>query len=200
MLLQNKSFNINEYKIPKFTLAKGKMIRFWVEIILVLENDTDGYWGVKKMQETIKAFNQKKEIIRICPNKIKRGNWDFINPITAGKYLEKRFHLNKKEVRELLSQFEINPEFKIKNLGTAHQKVFSIICGLQENLLISFDYYGLSPNTEELLTKFVKEEIQKGKAAISLDNLYYKPEKLDSGNIINLDILRTERIKLEKLK
>ncbi|MEM6379265.1 MAG: hypothetical protein AAF705_13730, partial [Bacteroidota bacterium] len=79
----------------------------------------------------------------------------------------------------------------------AHQKVFSIICGLQENQIISFDYYGLSPNTEERLTKFVKEEIQKGKAVISFDNLFYKPEKLDSNNIINLDIRRMRRNKLE---
>ena len=193
MLLQNKSFYINEYEIPEFTLAKGKMIRFWVEIIPQFKEDTNSYWGSKEMQETIKVFNQKNKRIKSCGNKIKRGVRDFINPISTGKYLEKTFHINEKEVKGLLSQFGIKSEFKIKNLGLSHQKMFSIICGFQKHQIISFDYYGLSPNTEEQLTQFVKKEIRKGKAAISFDNLHYKPKKFDTDNIINLEILRKRK-------
>ena len=198
MFLQNKSFFINEYKIPEFTLPKGKMLRFWVEIIPQSKNDTNGYWGTKKMQETIKVLNQNSETIKTCSNKIKRGITDFINPISTGKYIRHNFNLSEEEIDDLLSQFEIKPEYKIKNLGTAHQKVFSIICGFQKYQTISFDYFGLSPKTEEQLTTFVKKEIKKGKSAISFDNLYYKPKKYDSENIINLEIRRKRKNDFEK--
>lgn len=190
MLLQNKSFYINEYKIPEFTLAKGEMIRFWVEITPELDDNTNGYWGTKKMQEAIRVFNQRNKIIKICPNQIQRGISDFIKPISVGRYLKNKFQIKEKEVNEILSQFDIKPEFKIRNLGTTHQKVFSIICGFQKNQVVSFDYHGLSPNTEEQLTKFAKQQLKKGKAAISFDNLYFKPDKCDSENITNLEIRR----------
>ncbi|MEM9547489.1 MAG: hypothetical protein AAGA77_16030 [Bacteroidota bacterium] len=123
---------------------------------------------------------------------------DFINPISTRKYLKNHFNLSEEKIENLLSQFEIKPEYKIKNLGTAHQKVFSIICGFQKHQIISFDYFGLSPNTEEQLTKFAKNQIRKGKAAISFDNLYFKPDKYDSENIINLEIRRKRKNEIEK--
>lgn len=190
MLLQRKCFQINEFKIPDFTLSKGQMLRFWVEIIPRLENDTNGYWVAKKVQKTIKVINRNSLKIGTCSNKINRGFMDIFNPISTSKYLKKKFKLCDKKIEELLSYFEIKSEDKIKNLGVAHQKVFSIICGFQKYQIISFDYYGLSPTTEEQLTKFVKNEVKKGKSAISFDNLHYKPESYDTENIINLEIRR----------
>ena len=191
VLLNSKRFKINEFRIPEFTLRKGEMIRFWVEIIPRLEADSDGYWGAKKMQETIKSFNQKGKEIRICPLRVKRKLFEYMVPITAGDYLKKRYNfLTEEEIESVLMQFKIKPEFKIKALGTAHQKVFSIICEFQNNKIVSFDYYGLSPATEEQLTTFVKSELSKGKSAISFDNLHYKSENADSDRIVNLNILR----------
>ena len=190
MLLKTKSFNINEYVVPGFTLKKGEMIRFWIQIIPSLENDTDGYWAAKTMQEIIKVCQQNKMSVWICPKQIKKRVIDIINPISTGNHLISQFKLNEREVENILTQFDINPEWKVKNLGAAHQKVFSIICGFQEHQIVSFDYYGLSPNTEEQLTRFVKKEIDNGKTVLSFDNLWYKPEKPDSENIINLEIKR----------
>ena len=190
MLLRNKSFKINEYVVPEFTLKEGEMIRFWVEIIPEIENDTDGYWGTKKMQNTIQYLNRKNLRIEYCSNKVKRNFFDFLNPISTGEYLKSKFELRNKEVEEILSQFDIRPKYKVRNLGTSHQKIFSIICGFQKSKIVSFDYFGLSPNTEEQLTTFVKTEIDKGKAAISFDSFHYKSEIERSENIINLDIRR----------
>ena len=100
------------------------------------------------------------------------------------------FGFSKKEILKLISQFDIEPDYKIKYLGAGHQKVFSILCEFQRSKLIAFDYYGLSPNTEEQLTKFVKSELKKGKSAICFDNLYYIPKNPDSYMILNLEIRR----------
>lgn len=76
MLLQFGEFKINEFRIPKFSLNKGEMIRFWVQIIPKHENDSNGYWGTKKMQETVRTLNSQSISIRICPNQIKRDFFD----------------------------------------------------------------------------------------------------------------------------
>jgi len=44
------------------------------------------------------------------------------------------------------------------------------------------------------LTAYVKSELEKGKSAISFDNLYYKPENPDSERITNPDIRKRRKI------
>lgn len=194
MLLQSQGFKINEFQIPNFALNNGEMIRFWVQIIPRSENDTDGYWSAAKMQETIQELNSRDKSIKICPNRIKRNLIDYIKPKTISEYMRNRFGYSKNEIEKLISQFEIKPDYQIKNLGTGHQKVFSILCEFQRNRIVLFDYYGLSPHTEEQLTKFVKNELSKGKSVISFDNLYYKPEIPDSEQIFNLEIRRKRKL------
>ncbi len=189
MLLKNKSFQINDYIIPTFTLAKGEMIRFWVETIPIV-GDNNNDWGTHKMEEVIHFLNQKSKTIKKCPNKIKRSVVDYLTPISTGKYLQQKFGFSAKEIEITLSSFGIKPAYKIKDLGAKHQKIFSIICAFQKNEIVAYDYYGLAPNTEKRLTAFVKNEIAKGKAAISFDHLHYKPEKSDTEKIINLEIRR----------
>lgn len=107
--------------------------------------------------------------------------------------MEFRFGYSQREIIELISQFEIKPNYKVKDLGTSHLKVFSILCEFQSNQIICYDYYGLSPSTEEQLTCFVKRELKKGKSAISFDNLYFKPEKPDSEMIVNIEVRRNKQ-------
>lgn len=193
MILSSQGFKINEFKIPAFTLNKGEMIRFWVEIIPKSEADSDGYWGVRKMQEVIKSIDHRENKITICPPRVRRNFLEHIKQTTIGEYFKNRCNLSRNETLDILKQFGVEPEFVIRNLGTAHQKVLSIAYMFQKNQVISFDYYGLSPSTEEQLTAFVKQELGKGKSAIGFDNLCYKTEKLDSSKIINLDIRRERK-------
>jgi|GEM_PF-4733198 len=166
------------------------MIRFWIQIIPRLENETDGYSAAIIMQKIIRDCQKNNATVWTCPNQIKRRIFDFIKPTSTGNYLSSQFNLKENEIIDILMQFDIKPEWKIKNLGFTHQRVFSLICGFQEHQIVSFDYYGLSPNAEEQVTRFVKNEIRKGKSALSFDNLWYKPENPDSSNIINLEIKR----------
>lgn len=166
------------------------MIRLWIQIVPQTKNGTDGYWGTNKMKETLSKLSLKEKSIKICPNRIKRSLIDYIKPKTVSEYMISEFGISKKEIIRLISQFDIKPNYKIKNLGTAHQKVFSILCKFQKRKIIVFDYYGLSPNTEKQLTKFVKSELKKGKSAIGFDNLYFIPNNPDSEMIKNLEILR----------
>lgn len=164
------------------------MIRFWVEVVPQSETVTDGYWAPSKLIESLQSTHPGKEIKRVCPARVKRNFFDFIQPITLDDYLRTRFNLNTKAINEKLSFFSLKPEWKVKNLGYAHQKIFAIICEFPKERIVSFDYYGFAPDSEEQLTKYVKAELEKGKSAISFDNLYYKPENPDSERIKNLDI------------
>ena len=124
------------------------------------------------------------------PYRIRRKLKDYFKPQTVGKYLNQNFQLTDKEIKKLISQLEIKSNYLVKDLGTAHSKILSIICEFQNNTIVVFDYYGLSPKTEEQLTLFIKNELKKGKSAISFDNLYYKPENPDSEMIKNVEVLR----------
>lgn len=194
MLLKNQSFKINEFRIPEFTLRQGEMTRFWVEIIPISKSDTNGYWVAKEVQKFIRSNYQEGIKVKVCSPKVKRKLLEHIKPFTAGEYLKSRYNFSTEtEIENLILQFGIKPEYKIKHLGTAHQKVFSIICEFQKDQIVLFDYYGLSLDAEEQLTTFVKQELSKGKSAISFDNLYYKPQKVDSDKIVNLDIRRERK-------
>ncbi|WP_353779485.1 hypothetical protein [Winogradskyella sp. 3972H.M.0a.05] len=187
MLLQSNTFNIKEFRIPEFTLGKGEMIRFWVEIVPIPKDGTNGYWGVSRMKEVIKGIDDS---IYLAPVKLKTSVFDFLKPITVRKYLEQKFGYSDDEIEKLISRFGIKPYYQLQKLGCGHGKLFSILCEFQKRDIVVFDYYGLSLESEKQLTDFVKSEIQKGKSAISFDNLYYKPASTDSEKIINLDILR----------
>ena len=190
--MKNFSFNINEFRIPSFNLHKGEMIRFWVQIIPKLDKETDGYWGAEQMKKAITEFKNDGEPIKICAKKIKRTIKDYIFPQTVGNYLEQKFGFSEKQTQKLISRFDIKSEYKIKDLGTGHQKVLSIICEFQRSEYVLFDYFGLDPSKENQLTQYVKSELKKGKAAIGFDNLYYKPKDPDTEMINNIEIIRTK--------
>lgn len=120
---------------------------------------------------------------------------DFIQPKTLEKHLRNGYGLNAKEIKDKLSLFGLESDWKVKNLGFAHQKVFPIICEFQKSNIVYFDYIGLAPDSEEQLTAYVKTELAKGKSAISFDNLYYKSGNPDLDRICNLDI-KQRRISL----
>ncbi|MBC3540472.1 hypothetical protein ACFSC6_11335 [Rufibacter sediminis] len=188
MLIQNQGFYFKGFEFPAFTLSQGGMLRFWVEVVPQSETATNGYLIPSKLIGDIQATYPDKEIIRICPARVKRSFFDFIQPITLEDYFRNRFNLNTTAIDEILSLFSLDPKWKVKNLGYAHQKIFAIICEFQRESIVSYDYYGFAPDSEEQLTKYVKRELEKGKSAISFDNLYYKPENPDSERITNLDI------------
>lgn len=195
MLIQSQGFYLNGFEFPAFSLRQGEMVRFWVEVVPQSEKVTDGYWVPGKLIENIHAARPGKGIISICPTRVKRSFFDLIQPITLEDYLRNRFKLNATAIDEKLTFFSIEPKWKVKNLGFAHQKIFAIICEFQKESIVSFDYYGLAPDSEKQLTNYVKAELEKGKSAISFDNLYYKPENPDSEKITNLDIRQRRKTK-----
>jgi len=192
ILLQSNEFTISGYKIPAFTLRKGEMLRVWVEIVPHSTNNPDGYWGTKKMQEAIEMMGSEKKGVKVCPDKVKRGWGDWLKPISVGDYVKKHFGWSPKEIDEDLSPLGIKATYLLKNLGVAHQKVFAIVCGFQENSVSCFDYYGLSPDSIEGLMSYAKRELKKGKSAIVFDNLSYKPVNPDSDGITNMIVRRKE--------
>jgi len=75
-------------------------------------------------------------------------------------------------------------------MGFAHQKVFSIICGIEKYEISAFDFYGFSPNTELQLMQYIQTKLEEGKSLIAFDNLGYKENNFDKVNIENLIITR----------
>ena len=190
MLLRSSAFNIEEFQIPDFILNKGEMVRFWVQTMPMSGNDTESVWGIRKMREMIKKLNSENKKIQFCPNRVKRNWTDYVKSKTVNEYLKSRFGFADDIIEALMAQFGIKPTYQVKNLGTGHQKVFSMLCAFQGNEIVAFDYYGLSPLTKQQLTEFVKNELSKGKSAIGFDDLAYKPEIPDTEKIVNLDIRR----------
>ncbi len=165
-------------------------MRFWVEVVPQSETDINVYWEPKKMIEKIQINHSGKEVIKICPLRVKRSLFDFIKPITLGSFLENEFKLSPEAVKGKLSYLGLKPDIRIKDLGAAHQKMFAIISEFQKSSIVSFDYYGLAHDSEEQLTAYVKSELEEGKSAISFDNLYYKSNTPDFERIQNVDIKR----------
>ncbi|MFK7907371.1 MAG: hypothetical protein AB8B69_19710 [Chitinophagales bacterium] len=186
ILLQSNGFTIGGYKTPAFTLREGEMLRIWVEIVPHSTKNPDGYWTAKQMQETIERMSFDKKEVKACPNKVKRGFVDWLKPISVENYAKKHFGWSPKEIDRNLSPLGIKPTYLLKNLGVAHQKVFAIVCGFQEDSIPCFDYYGLSPDSTKGLTNYVKRELKKGRSAIAFDNLSYKTANPDSDRIMNV--------------
>ncbi|KAA3437922.1 hypothetical protein [Rufibacter hautae] len=185
-LIQNQGFILKNFEIPAFALSKGEMIRFWIEFVPQSKTDTDGYWVPSKIIEAIQSNQRSGEKAKMAPLRVKRSFSDYIQPKTLRNHLRDKYGLDTVSIIEKLSFFELNPYWKVKNLGSGHQKVFAVICEFQEKNIVYFDYIGLAPDSEEQLTAYVKTELQKNKSAISFDNLYYKPENPDSERICNI--------------
>jgi len=185
-LIQNQGFNLKTFEVPAFRLSEGEMIRFWIEFVPQSEKETDGYWVPNKILEAIQSNQQSDEKAKMAPIRVKRSFFDFIQPKTVRNYLRDKYGLDTASIIEKLSFFELNPYWKVKDLGFGHQKVFAIICEFQEKNIVCFDYIGLAPDSEEQLTAYVKTELAKNKSAVSFDNLNYKPVNPDSERICNL--------------
>ncbi|KAA1247650.1 hypothetical protein [Aquimarina sp. RZ0] len=186
-------FRVKEFFVPEFELTPGKMIRFWVQILPEKENQTDGYWAVKRIVEIIEKYNNQNlgAKIHLCPIKLKIGPFDFIKPIKVKEYLEKVFGVKSNKIKDDLSSFNIKPEYTIREMGYAHQKLFSIICGIEQYDITAFDFYGFDPDTEIRLMKYIHVKLDEGKSLLAFDNLGYKEE--------NFDILNVENIMIERV-
>ncbi|WP_299685852.1 hypothetical protein [uncultured Dokdonia sp.] len=186
------SFNVKEFLIPEFTLDSGKMIRFWVQIVPEKENQTDGYWGVKKIFEIIENYNSQNLGVKIhlCPGKLKMSLFDFIKPIKVGQYLDKLYGQKSIKIKNDLKAFNIKPEYTLRKMGRADQKLLSIICGIGQNDRVAFDFYGFAPDTEVKLLKYLQRKLNEGKSLLSFDNMEYKDKTIDQMNIENLIIKR----------
>jgi len=193
--MQYPSFKVKEFLVPEFTMDSGKMIRFWVEIIPKKENDTDGYWGVKRIYEIINNYNNQNlgAKIHLCPIQPKVSFIDFIKPIKVGEYLKKTFGEKSNEIEVRLNAFNIKPEYTVRKMGIAKQKALSIICGIEQNEITAFDFYGFAPQTEIELVRYITTKLDEGKSMIAFDNLWYKEEQFDKGNIKNLIISRVRK-------
>ena len=198
MIIKTEEVIFNDFIIPRYRLNSGMMIRFWVEIIPRDKNDKDGYFQIKKYQKLLTG--KKKEIgiiggakLEISNYKIKTSWFEFLKKESIYQYLKASFDLSDREINEKLQYFDLKPEYRLNKLGNSQQKIFSIICGFQKYQNLTYDYFGLSPNLEEQLTKFVKEELKQGKSAISFDNLHFRQNIANNKRIVNLSILRQSR-------
>lgn len=188
MILKKKQFHFKGFTIPEIELNKGEMIRFWVQ--KPPTEKSKEIWNLKLIAELVQYFSLSVKV-KLCPNRVKLGLWDFLKPKTILKYLNKTYSLNEKEALLLISYFDFSPNWKIKNLGHNDGLLFSILCQFQKENFVIFHYYVLSPESEIQLTKFVKSELLKGKSAIGFDDLNFKTKVIDSENIINLDLIRS---------
>lgn len=182
------SFKINEYLIPEFSLERGKMFRFWIEIIPRKETDSNGFKISKKIQKSIinysiENYNLK---IHICLDKVKLKTLDFLKPITVREYLKSKLNLDNSKVDFILTSFEIKPSCEIRKLNQQNQKIVSIIEGIESNKITVFDFFGLSAQQEEDLMTYLTTKLEEGKILIANDNLYYKTK--DSENKLVEDI------------
>ncbi len=186
------SFNVKEFLVPEFTLDSGKMIRFWVQIVPEKENQTDGYWGVKKIFEIIENYNSQNLGVKIylCPSKLKMSLFDFIKPIKVGQYLDKMYEQKSVKIKNDLKAFNIKSEYTLRKMGGTDQKLLSIICGIEQNDRVAFDFYGFAPDTEVKLMKYLQRKLNEGKSLLSFDNMEYKDKTIDELNIENLIIKR----------
>ncbi len=186
------SCKVKEFQVPEFEMEPGKMIRFWVKIVPEKEKNTDEYWGVKRIFEIIDKYNSENDIekIYLCPIKPKLGLIDFIKPIKVREYLKTTFRIKSKGIENVLETFDIKPEYIIRKMGFAHQKLFSIVCGIEKNERTAFDFYGLAPDSEIKLMKYINTKLVDGKSLIGFDNLGYKDENIDNSKIENLIIKR----------
>ena len=185
-------FNIRGFNVPKFEIESGKMVRFWVQIVPDKENDQNGYWGVKRIFEIIDNYNNKNYStkIHLCKNQVSLRLFDFIKPISTKDYLKNLFGQKSTEIISILETFNIKEDYTLRKMGLAHKKILSIICGIESNEVIAFDFYGFAPETEEKLMDYVKIKLKEGKAVIGFDNLGYKEEQLENTQIDNQIIKR----------
>lgn len=182
-------FETNGFKIPEFKIESGKMIRFWVEIVPKKVGDED--WGIKKMSEIIDNYNKNNAVkIHFCKNQLKLGIFDFMKPIKLKEYLFKVFGERGKEVEATLETFDIKPYYTLRKMGTSDQKVLSIICGIELNEVIAFDFYGLGFDTVEKLMNYMKIKLTEGKSLIAFDNLNYREEIIVNSQIEHFNIKR----------
>ncbi|ARS35171.1 hypothetical protein [Pontibacter actiniarum] len=188
MLIQNQGFYLEGFDFPAFTLNHGEMVRFWVEAAPQSQTATNGSWVANKVIASMQTSLPGGEKIRLSPARVRRSFFDFIQPITLEGYLRSRLNLATPAIYERLSFFSLAPQWKLKDLGYAHQKIFAIICAFQRGSIVCYDYYGLAPESEAQLTNYVKAELGLGKSAVSFDDLSYKPENPDTERITNLDI------------
>ncbi|BDD08077.1 hypothetical protein FUAX_05090 [Fulvitalea axinellae] len=167
MRINSKSFDTDGIRIPAFEIENGQMIRFWVNVISKNPNQKNVY----KIVETAKNILQ----LQLDPNFHICKNQTFENPflyylLTTGKYLKNTLGLDDKDIQYILNRFKINPDTRIRNLDSQQKKILSIVIGFHKNQYVIYDYYGFGPVQEKELTKFVMEELEKGKSAISFDN------------------------------
>jgi hypothetical protein len=193
MLIQSDGFRIGSFEVPAFTLNRGEMVRFWVEMISQPKAETDVSWVPVKLIDVIRTNELYKEELRNCPLQVETSYCEALKSPSLGELLQSRSNLNSAAIKHKLSFFALKPYYKVRDLGFAHQKVFAIICEFQSFSIVTFDYYGLAQDSEEQLTTYVKSELKTGKSAICFNSLNYKPEIPDSDRIKNLDIRRREK-------
>ena len=178
------------FKFPNFRLNKGELIRFWVQVVPINEKDKFN-WGLKTINEIIEEYNRELDVeIKFCNNKVKLSLLDFIKPVSVSRYLNEKFGHREKEILAYLSHFGIEPNYTIRRMGFAHQKIFAIINTIENNDLVSFDLYGFAPLTAIELINYTKRKLDSNKSFLIFDNFFLKGDHTAHSKIRDIDILR----------
>lgn len=196
-MIKCEGFHPKGYCVPAFYLTKGHFLRIWVELAAnptLSVNIGNGYKLIPDMIRYLSGRKRKQEIIlttafSVTP-KIKEG---FIRrrffPQTVSDYLIKNGLHNPENIMEL-TQFNINPDTYLKSLDFRLLLLFEIYIGLKKSDTVIFNYAGLGPGEEKLLTSFVKKQLHLGKTVVGIDNLNFISDIDNAPNIINLKITR----------
>lgn len=183
MIAKSEGFEIENFRIPPFELNEGELIRLclyggghFFDLEMELVNLFSGKYEHSKL-----TMNQNMEFVEHIKTK---GLRDSIFPLTVGKYLSKNGQATTEELKKAFRLDYISSKTKVKTLAGNPRKWLSLISKLSRPDKIIFDVVGQDPLGAEKTVEFIKEYIDKGGAAILLDNY----EDLESKCVKNLKV------------
>lgn len=185
---------LDGYKLPEFELRGGYFLRMWIRTNPLPNTTAKRYTVFVKRLNSI--FSGKEKVMAIKPEQhftavkpIKDGFLTkLLFPKSIGQYLNKRgIKLNPSVITEL-AEFGLTPNEKIKTVDFRKLKLLEIHLSFKISNHVVFDYYGLGPVEEKILTKYAKQQVTLGKTCIGLDRLECISDLDTDSKIINIQI------------
>lgn len=177
---------IGDFQIPSFKMVRGCMVRLWVqkpticresilvdELIKLLLIDLKENYSLPIYEYKLKPhkkFRFSLKSYRVC---------DFI------------LEHNLKSEPALFEKFDLNSNYKIKQLGNHQIKILELLKMFSQHKVCIFDFYGVGPLGENLLTNFINSMLLKGKTILAFDDYNFKSNSdIDNDRLININIKR----------
>lgn len=177
-LIRNVGFTWKGFSVPPFVLYEGEMIRLWIPMARYPSQEIGGHEFSRELQKIILGNQEITEVQIYTPlpfaDDILQSKISyFFAPLSVGQYLLKKRKLSNFVAEKIMHKLDLKAHDIILQLTYSKRKSLSIMAMVPDEMCIVFDYYGLSPTSEENLTELVHEQVEDGKSFIAFDNLDY---------------------------